>query len=425
MAAVFDNGTGTLWVDGEKTGTFRSSKAVAPCFSIVLSQEAKHPFTGEIYEVRYGTFAEGNFDPNADFLLNYKVLKAETKSRREARRALVRGIETPGAGKEIVSRLEYAVQDKDWLIRPVADSCRLYVQKSEDGLTSVFQMNNRLVARSFYVSEGIACVSYKNLSNGAEYLRAIKPEARVRIDSVWYEVGGLTGQPEAPYLLDSWYPDLKAPALAFELKHVKTGAPLKRYPWQSKNNSVAADWPPKGLRVEMTYRPTADMPGVKDIGVKVNYGIYQGIPVIAKEMEVINHGEKEVCVNEVECEVLAVNQDQVQRIHVESDFSFALVNADMRGSALMHYAGDPKLYHVGASTTKWRVDPEYNTWATHNQAEDAFLGFQHRNLLVSTLPMGPETRVGKDTPFKLFITFFKIEKGDAKGRKFIPFGTNR
>ena len=73
---------------------------------------------------------------------------------------------------------------------------------------------------------------------------------------------------------------------------------------------------------------------------------------MAKWIEVINENDTNIVLNDMECEVLAVNQDQVKRIHAESDFSFALVNADMEGSALMHYAGTPKIYHVGSSTTR-------------------------------------------------------------------------
>ena len=119
----------------------------------------------------------------------------------------------------------------------------------------------------------------------------------------------------------------------------------------------------------------------------------------------------------MECEVLAVNQDQVKRLHVESDFSFALVNADIEGSALMHYAGTPKPYHVGSSTTKWTVDKDYNTWASHNQAEDKFLGFPHHNLLLSKLPMGPYTKVSKEVPFKSYITFELLQDSDDRERQ--------
>lgn len=417
LAGVMENGKGSLWVNGKKTKEFRATKEYMPHFSIALSDEKKDPFHGEIYEARYSTFDKGEFDPNADFLLNYKVWKKKNDSRKAERQVLVRQLESAGPGKTLVAELKEDPQGKDWLIQTVDEPCRLNVQKSTDGLTSTFQLANGLVSRTFYLSDNIACVGYKNLSNGAEYLRAIKPEARVCLDSVWYEVGGLKEQPEMSYLLSNWYPQLEASQQAFTLKAVETGLPLKRYPWTEKNNSIKTDWPAKGLRVAMTYVPTEAMHGVKDIEVRVNYELYQGMPILAKWIEVINKGDKKVLLNEMECEVLAVNQDQIGRMYVESDFSFALVNADLQGSALMHYNGTPKPYHVGSSTTKWTVDRDYNTWASHNQAEDKFLSFPHHCLLLSRLPMGPNTIVDKETPFKSYITFELLQDSDDRERK--------
>lgn len=417
LAGVIENGKGSLWVNGKKTKEFRATKEYMPNFSIALSDEKKDPFHGDIYEARYSTFDKGEFDPNADFLLNYKIWKKKNDSRKAERQILVRQLESTGQGKTLVTELKEETQGKDWLIQTVDEPCRLNVQKSVDGLTSTFQLANGLVSRTFYLADNVACVGYKNLSNGAEYLRAIKPEARVCLDSVWYEVGGLKEQPEMSYLLSNWYPQLEASQQAFTLKTVETGLPLKRYPWTEKNNSIKADWPAKGLRVAMTYVPTEAMPEVKNIEVRVNYELYQGMPIMAKWIEVINKGDKKVLLNEMECEVLAVNQDQVKRMHVESDFSFALVNADLEGSALMHYNGKPKSYHVGGSTTQWTVDKEYNTWASHNQAEDKFLSFPHHCLLLSRLPMGPNTIVDKETPFKSYITFELLQDSDDRERK--------
>ncbi|MBC8616296.1 LamG domain-containing protein [Parabacteroides faecis] len=417
LAMVMEEGKGTVWMNGKKTGTFKPTKAIAPHFSIAVSEEGKEAFYGEIYEVRYSTFATGKFNPESDFLLDYKKIKEISKQRLAERRVLVQQLEQASAGKKIVTELPDVRQEKDWLINQVEEPACLFVQKSEDGLTSKFQLNNGLVSRTFYVGENIACVGYKNHSNEAEFLRAVKPEARVCIDSVWYEVGGLKGQPELSYLLDSWYVEMEASDLAFTLEKVETGLPLKRYPWTPKYNAVPTDWPAKGVRMEMTFIPTESMVDVKDIRVKVNYEIYQGLPLIAKWIEVVNEGEEAVLLNDMECEVLAVNQDQVKRIHVESDFSFALVNADIEGSALMHYAGTPKAYHVGSSTTKWTVDKDYNTWASHNQAEDKFLGFPHHNLLLSKLPMGPCTKVSKEVPFKSYITFELLQDSDDRERQ--------
>ena len=397
LAMVMEEGKGTVWMNGKKTGTFKPTKAIAPHFSIAVSEEGKEAFYGEIYEVRYSTFATGKFNPESDFLLDYKKIKEISKQRLAERRVLVQQLEQASAGKKIVTELPDVRQEKDGLISQVDEPACLFVQKSEDGLTSKFQLNNGLVSRTFYVGENIACVGYKNHSNEAEFLRAVKPEARVCIDS--------------------WYAEMEASDLAFTLEKVETGLPLKRYPWTPKYNAVPTDWPAKGVRMEMTFIPTESMVDVKDIRVKVNYEIYQGLPLIAKWIEVVNEGEEAVLLNDMECEVLAVNQDQVKRIHVESDFSFALVNADIEGSALMHYAGTPKAYHVGSSTTKWTVDKDYNTWASHNQAEDKFLGFPHHNLLLSKLPMGPCTKVSKEVPFKSYITFELLQDSDDRERQ--------
>ena len=40
------------------------------------------------------------------------------------------------------------------------------------------------------------------------------------------------------------------------------------------------------------------------------------------------------------------SQRRIGRIHVESDYSFALAYANEQGSALMHYDGTPKPYEV-------------------------------------------------------------------------------
>ncbi len=39
---------------------------------------------------------------------------------------------------------------------------------------------------------------------GESMLRAVKPEAKVEIDGMKFDVGGLVGQPDHAYLLDEW-----------------------------------------------------------------------------------------------------------------------------------------------------------------------------------------------------------------------------
>ena len=176
---VMEEGKGTVWMNGKKTGTFKPTKVIAPHFSIAVSEEGKEAFYGEIYEVRYSTFSTGKFNPESDFLLDYKKIKESGNQRLVERRALVRELEQESVGKKIVTELPDVRQERDWLISRVEEPACLFVQKSENGLTSKFQLNNGLVSRTFYVGENIACVGYKNHSNEAEFLRAVKPEARV------------------------------------------------------------------------------------------------------------------------------------------------------------------------------------------------------------------------------------------------------
>lgn len=418
LAMVIDGGKGSVWMNGKRIRGFGLTKELASNFSIAIADNGGEAFSGEVHEVRLSTFKDGAFSKDTDFLIDYKQLKRQDRMQSERQKALIAQLQTAGMGKELVSQLSDERPGSDWLISKVNAPCRLQVLKtSKDAMATQMRLSNGLVTRTFYVGENLACTGYKNLSNGAEYLRAVKPEARIMIDSVWYEVGGLKKQPEYSYLLESWLPQMEASDRAFRLAKVETGMPIERYPWKPKYNATPTDWPAKGLRVVMTYEPTASMPDVKDVEVRVNYEIYQGIPVMTKWIEVVCQGDRQRILDEVETEIVAMNQDQIGRIHVESDYSFALANADVRGSALMHYNGTPKKYHVGSSTTQWRVDADYNTWASHNQAEDKFLGFQHHNLLVSTLPMGPSVVLDNKHPFTSYITFELLQDSDDRERQ--------
>lgn len=416
LALVIEDGEGSAWMNGKQTASFHLTKELADNFSLAISDQRSDFFYGEIYEVRYSTFQSGDFNSDLDFLLDYERVKESSKIRKRKKDALIAQLKQNGLGKELVSSFVDIRQSKDWLVQKVEDSCRLQVLNSKEDKSILFRIENGLISRTFYLGDNVACVSYKNMSNEAEYLRAVKPEARILIDSTWYDVGGLKKQPEYSYLLESWYPLLEASPQAFTLTNIETSLPLMRYPWKQKYNAVATDWPTKGLRVIMTFEPTNQMPLVKDIVVKVNYEIYQGIPVIAKWIEVINNGKDSVVLNAIETEIIAVNQDQVNNIHVESDYSFALVNADIKGSVLLHLGKEEQSY-LSSSTSRWIVDEEYNTWATQNAMEDKFLGYPHRNLLVSTLPMGPNIKLKNDIPFKSFLTFELLQDCSDKERQ--------
>ncbi len=416
IALVSDGKNGTVYVNGAKKNAFKPASNDAAGFTIG-SVGRVNSFRGLVYEARLSKWKAAKFDVAKFLLYNPQQLAQKQKQATEQQKAVIASVLGNSRVKR-VGQLPEMPESPDWLVTAVNNPVELLAAPAADGLTAKLLLTNGLVSREFYIDENLACVSFRSHLNHAEYLRAIKPEARVMIDSTWYNIGGLSGQPEKSYLLESWYKDLFAEPGAFHFAGIEVQQPKARYPWQQKYNATHADWPPKGMHVVMHYQAPLNKADWKDrVSIAIHYELYEGMPVIAKWMTVENKSAQSFVVRETECEVLAVNQDQVKRMHVESDYSFALANADPEGSALMHYKGMPPEYHVGKSTTTWRVDAEYNTWASHNQAEDKFLDFPHHSLLVSRVPMGPSETVQPQGTFTSFTTFELLQDSDDRERQ--------
>ena len=407
----------TVYLNGKKTAAELSAPPMAADTLFLGAVARTEAFSGLIYETRITPLAGGRFNPAKDLHFNQQAIARNKQLAENRQRAIVSAL----VNNRQIGRMNEPADTgmaQDWLITRVNKASEVSFKPSADGLSGKLQLSNGLISRRFYIGDNLAGISFKNLSSGAEYLRAVKPEARIKFDSTWYDIGGLSGQPEKSYLLETWLGDMVADPAAFRFSGLEVRGTQARYPWQQKYNAMHADWPPKGLQVVMHYEAPAGRPEWKNaLKVSVHYEIYDGIPVLAKWITIRNGTGKPVLINETECEVLAVTQDQEKRLHVESDYSFALANADPEGSALMHYKGLPPAYHVGGSTTKWLVDQDYHTWASHNQAEDKFLGFPHHSLLVSRLPMGPSEMLAPREDFTSFTTFELLHDSDDRERQ--------
>src|SRR5277367_1797466 len=75
----------------------------------------------------------------------------------------------------------------DWLIRPPETHATATLRQNGKDL----MLSNGLLERTFRLQPNLACVGFRNLSNGQELLRSVKPEARVTIDGRVYNIGGL------------------------------------------------------------------------------------------------------------------------------------------------------------------------------------------------------------------------------------------
>ncbi|MFI4860946.1 MAG: LamG domain-containing protein [Phycisphaerales bacterium JB063] len=422
LAIVNDDGDAAAYLNGQRVRDILLSPAIADQFRIGNAGLPSECFAGLIHSVRVATFEDGGFDPDADLLLDYQTIRRVEAEAVEKRLARVRALrEQPGV--RTVDALAHPRQARDWLIHNINDRSEVLLQIGEGGETATLMLTNGLVSRSFYIGENLACTGYRNLSNQAEYIRAVKPEARVQLDGTWYAVGGLTGQPERSYLLAQWIPDMKADPHAFRFEGITVGAPVERYPWQRKFNAVDTPWPPAGVRVTMHYSAPAGIdPQHRGVAIDVHYELYDGIPVMSKSFTVHNNAGDTVMIDAFESELLAMPQDQIRRIHAESDYSFHLANhgpldvhASGAHSAAIDYSAPPHL--AGDTTTQWRVDPEYDMFGHHAAIEDKFLGHPFRNLMLSMPPIGPGRPIEPGTAFESFSTFELLQDSDDIERR--------
>lgn len=417
IALVCSERTVTVYLNGRKTTVSGPAASFAADSLFLGAHHGLPAFAGLIYDVRLSKFPGSRFDAGRDLQYNLQAISRNKQLTADRQKKMIAAIAANAGIRKADTWEEDPVQE-DWLVTKVSRRSEMLFSPASDGLTGRLKLTNGLISRDFYVGDNLAATSFRNLRSGAQYLRAVKPEARIRLDSTWYDIGGLSGQPEKSYLLETWLKDMVADPLAFRFTGLDIRQPEARYPWQRKYNAINAAWPPKGLHVVMHYEAPPPVQEWKSgITVSVHYEIYDGIPVMAKWVTIRNGTGKPVLVTEAECEVLAVCQDQEKRLHVESDYTFALANGDRRGSALMHYKGMPPVYQVGGSTTSWQVDPDYHTWASHNPAEDRFLGFPHHSLLVSRLPMGPYKMMAPGSDFTSFTTFELLHDSDDNERQ--------
>ena len=328
---------------------------------------------------------------------------------------------TPGA--EQVSKFDEHSAVADWLITPPTTPATVQVLPGEKNQSARIRLANGLISRTFLVADGnLGCLSLRRCDKDLEFVRAIKPEVRVRLDGGgWTEIGGLTGAPDHAFITPAWLESLQSKPDAFRLTGMSVGATVKPYEWQPKCNAPVTPWPAAGRRVTFHFAPPAGAGvSLKDLTVDVHYEIYEGLPVIMKTFSVHNRTAKEIVVTQFEGEHLAVQPTVSRLLHVESDYSFALANATDKGSGLgIHMGGGGgrfKDYNLGGGTTRFIRDPDWGSMATLNQAEDLFLQDPQNALLLSRPTVGPNWTVKSGESFDAFRTFEILNDSSERER---------
>jgi hypothetical protein len=236
----------------------------------------------------------------------------------------------------------------DWLVKPSDIKSAVYQSADKKDIV----LYNGLVKRVFRISPNVACTEYSNLVTGQQLLRAVKPEAVLKINGREYKVGGLYGQKERAYLMNNWVDQMKSNTEDFQCKGYEVSELKDPFKW------TAVGWTsnkrsPTGKVLSFTY----ELVSLPDLIVKVYYEIYDGLPLIVKYLTIDNKSSSTYKIDIVKNEVLAMVEEESavvgsqaqmktpQGIYVETNYAF---NNAMR-------------YKISDQTTHWLVDSSYTS----------------------------------------------------------------
>lgn len=287
----------------------------------------------------------------------------------------------------------YQPRDGDWLVQPVAERAEIHADGNEGvpaqkpATPRYLVMDNGLVSRVFYLGPNFATADLVNRMTGDGLLRGVKPEARISLDGVTCDIGGLTGQPDLGYLDPTWLAEMPADPNAFVFTRLETGTPRARFPWQPRRFSENAPWPPRGVSLTIHFDPpTPAMEKYKGLDVAVHYELYDGLPVMAKWISVTNGTPAGVHIDSATVEILAVNEAQTSRFHAESTFAFD-----------------------GMETSHWGPDPAYTSQVDYL--------YQSPVLFTSSYPRGPGVMLEPGESFESYTVFEILHDSDGRERQ--------
>ncbi|MBL7814344.1 MAG: alpha-galactosidase [Saprospiraceae bacterium] len=245
------------------------------------------------------------------------------------------------------------VAQTDWLIAPIP-------KKSEIKIGDKYlELNNGLIARRIHISPNAATTSFKNLVTGEQFIRSVRPEARIVLNGRTYNIGGLYGQKEHAYLLEDWIPNFKNNDADFQYQRYEISEVQPHFKWNCQTWASNKKLP-TGKHLTLFF--TQNSEGVKGIEVAVHYEIFDGIPVLSKWLSVENKSDKILKINQVVHEQMALVEEESavvgkpekmkkpQKLYIENNFAY---NNAMR-------------YELSDQATHWQIDSTYTSQVNYN-----------------------------------------------------------
>lgn len=284
----------------------------------------------------------------------------------------------------------------DWLIN--ADKSETNIYRTADNKNII--ITNSMVSRVFRIMPNLATIDIINKMTGENMLRAVGTEGTIRIDGKTWNIGGLAGQPERGFLKPEWLDKLSTMPNSFMVEDFEISPLQESIPW-ARNRWALNKQAPSGKMLTFTLRGTNEH---KDLIIKLNIVVYDNIPVIRKDFEIVNQSSQPVNIDRFCLEQLAFaepespgggNPDKFRlpNIHVESDYAC--------GGEFMERETD--------ITEKWVSDPLYTSQRNYPMATPC--------ILEVSPPLGPDYTVQPNKSFSSFKTYLMPFDSDDRERK--------
>lgn len=307
----------------------------------------------------------------------------------------------------------------DWLLDPTPYTAEVTRSQSELVLT------NGLVSRAWRLAPAAACVAFDEHLSGQSLLRSVRPEARVTLDGVAFDVGGLAGQPNHAYLKEAWLEGMTAIPGAFELVGLEIGAPRPSLTWtRVRHRAPNVQWPPRGKRVKLSFKlnrayldPTGEGPDSRDsrwsawsgVKVEVCYELYDGVPVFAKWIELTNGSETTVVLDRIRTEELAV----VEQVSWVEDRGLPWPEPDCLQVITDYSFGGMTPQNANRHVVHWQTDPLYSSQVNYLRNTPC--------LLVCEPTYGPAQALGPGERFKSYRTYELVHAGGDRERRGLAY----
>lgn len=255
----------------------------------------------------------------------------------------------------VVNSLFAQAPAKDWLIQP-------FTQKSEVKALQngkLLEITNGLITRQIRINPNAATVSFKNLSTNEQFVRSVRPEARVVINGISYNIGGLYGQKEHAYLLEEWIDKFTSQSDDFQFVRYETGEIKPHFDWRPTTWTANKNLP-AGKSLVLFFK--SDLPVLKGIEVAVHYEIFDGIPLLSKWVSIENKSGSAFKLTQVVNEILATPEEESavvgkpekmkkpQKLYIENNYAY---NNAMR-------------YELSDQATHWKIDSSYTSQVNYN-----------------------------------------------------------